>query len=103
ITGRRLNIDLFKRSLVEKSGIRHAVQGHASRQTEPFQACLAMKLPGHLQKNLFGNKLDTGGDIGVMLVFTAELLEIDGPVAKIGRVAGRGSEEMGVAGGAGAE
>ena len=83
---RRLDIQLFERSLPEDPTVRHAVQCDTAGHAEAGQARLGIQGPGHGEERFLGHELDASGDIGIMLVLSTEFCVIRGPLTKVRRV-----------------
>src|ERR1039458_5050542 len=94
IPGGRLNEQLLEAGLPEDAMVGDTIQSHSSRHAELFQSCLSLEVSCHSQQNLFGDLLDAGSDVRVMLVQLTELVEVRRRIAKVGGEPGSGGEEQ---------
>src|SRR5439155_23055020 len=90
----RLHVDVLERRLAEDPAVGHAVQGHAAGQAEAAQVRSTVERPHHRDQDLFGDVLNTGRDIRIVLVAPAQLLVVRWAVAEIGRISRRLGEEV---------
>ena len=85
VAGCRLNEDVLERRLAQDAMIGHAVQPHATGDAQILQAGFFVQLAGHADQHFFRHLLDAGGDVGVVLVQLAKLVEVRGRFAKVCR------------------
>ncbi len=64
--------------------IGHAIQAHTAGNAQPLQPGLFLATAAAIaEQHFFGNLLDAGRDVGIMLVQFAKLIEVRRRIAKI--------------------
>src|SRR4029077_8742561 len=94
VAGGRLNIQLFNRRFTYDSSVCNTVKGDPSRHTKPLDAKFFVNRSGHIKQDLFGDGLDTRGNVCVMLVLFAKLIIISGLIPEVRWIAGVGREKQ---------
>ncbi len=84
ITCRRMDIDFFKPYVTEDFPVRDAVEPDPAGDAQSGLSRLTAYRACHIQEDFFGHCLNTGSDIGVMLVAPGLFLVIAGWRTKIG-------------------
>src|SRR5437868_4029493 len=76
VAGSRLNKNLLEGGLANNAAVGHAVQTYPTSDTQILHARGLLEIPRHAEHQFFGDLLNAGGDVGVMLVQLRNFVDV---------------------------